>query len=686
MPAYPDWYTNLRQIHLDFHTPDFVTVGEQFDAVEFFDTLEAAEVNSIAVFALCHHGNSYFNTTTGRRHPGLSFDLFGKIAEECAKRPVQLLAYFSQNVNEVQAQLHPEWAAVHPDGRPVNSQMLQDGSELFWTWLCPNRGGLIEEFFLPQCAEVLDNYPVDGVFVDMPGYLPNSCFCPNCVAKMTAAGLDPHNHAEHGQFNAETNQQVARDLRALMEKTQPGLRLEMGPFNAFGEAEKATGVISEFYLESLAFQTGWQYFPMAARYFRKYDLPCVGITGRFLKNWGDFGTVASPAQLKVSVGMHLLAGLSSCIGDHLPNTGVLDPALYQAIGDAFRFIKPRQPYCVGMTPATEAAVLVPQGEEANAATNDTSSPFSLANDAYKGACKMLIEEHYQYALVSPTDTLEPYNLLVVTNGFFGMEFVEKVRAFLERGGTLVASAHGLAPTDDAARAAWQALLGVAACAPSADQGEFIEVTDPRAHSADLPAFPHYLHVPAMDAAFAPEVEALAVSWRSACVRARAHHYGHFHGPADHIAGPAVGVRQVGKGTAILIAPQLFAAYLHTGYFAHRALLRNLLESFQPNGARALRTNAPSIVEIALGEKDGRTILQAMPFIAARRDRYSFESISDDPIPLRGIWVEIPTQACTCATPCATNPITGENLAVEQNAGNITIYLPEFHEHMLVVIE
>jgi hypothetical protein len=678
MSAFPSWYSDLRQIHLDFHTPDFVNVGEQFDPVAFFDTLEAAGVNSIAAFALCHHGNSYFDTTTGRRHPGLDFDLFGRMAEEAAKRPVQLLAYFSQNVNEVQAQLHPEWAAIHPDGRPVNSQILQDGSELFWTWLCPNRGRLIEDFFLPQVQEVLERYPVDGVFVDMPGYLPNSCFCDACVAKMRAQGLDPENHSEHGHFNVLTNQQVARDLRVLMDRVQPGLRLEMGPFNAFGEAEKAVGVLSEFYLESLAFQTGWQYFPMAARYFRKYGLPAVGITGRFLKNWGDFGTVASAAQLKVCLGMHLLAGLSSCIGDHLHNSGALDKAVYEIIGEAYRFIAPRQPYCVGMTPVREAAVLVPQGEEANAAVNDMNSPYSLANDAYKGACKMLIEGHYQYELVSPTDPLDGYKLLVVTNGFFGVDFVEKVRAFLTAGGTLVASAHGLTPVDPAARAAWQAMLGIASCAPSADQGEFIEVTAPSL-AADLPPMPHYLHVPAMDAAFAPAVEALGVSWRSACVRSRETHYGHFHGPHDHQAGTALGVTRVGAGTAVLLAPQLFAAYLHTGYFALRVLVRNLLDTYLPT--RALRTNAPGLVEIALGEKDGRLIVQAQPFLAARRDRYSFESISDDPIDIANVWIDVPTDRTR-----AYDPIAGADIATERMGELLRLHLPAFHEHLLVVVE
>jgi hypothetical protein len=79
------------------------------------------------------------------------------------------MAYFSMNVNEVQARLHPGWAALRQDGRPADSQILQDGSELFWTWLCPNRGSLLDDFIFPHMTELLDNYPVSGIFVDMTG-------------------------------------------------------------------------------------------------------------------------------------------------------------------------------------------------------------------------------------------------------------------------------------------------------------------------------------------------------------------------------------------------------------------------------------------------------------------------------------------------------------------------------------
>ncbi len=48
-------FNDLLQIHLDFHTPGFVKVGEKFEATVMFDTLEASGVNARCFFATCHH-------------------------------------------------------------------------------------------------------------------------------------------------------------------------------------------------------------------------------------------------------------------------------------------------------------------------------------------------------------------------------------------------------------------------------------------------------------------------------------------------------------------------------------------------------------------------------------------------------------------------------------------------------
>jgi hypothetical protein len=92
--------TAHRQIHLDFHTSAGVTVGDQFNTTEFFDTLEAAKVNSIAVFAKCHHGYSYFDTKVGTLHLGQSFDLLGQAAAEGTKRKTEVRRKFSSTITD----------------------------------------------------------------------------------------------------------------------------------------------------------------------------------------------------------------------------------------------------------------------------------------------------------------------------------------------------------------------------------------------------------------------------------------------------------------------------------------------------------------------------------------------------------------------------------------------------------
>lgn len=675
-------FASARQIHVDFHTPDFVEVGRKFDARRFFDTLEVARVNCITVFATCHHGNSYYNTKVGVRHPGLEFDLLGKMAEGARQRGIELLAYFSLNVNEVQAARHPDWHAQFADGRSVNSQILLDGTELFWTWLCPNRAPWLDSFFHPHVQEVLDNYPVDGIFIDMAGYLPGSCFCSACVRAMREQGLNPDVSADHVAFNAATMQRFATALRRQMDAKQPGLRLELGCYNAFGQAAKGKGIISEFYLESLAYQTGWDYFPMAARYYRKFGVPTIGMTGRFLRNWGDFGTIVSPHQLKLQTGMHLLAGVGSAVGDHLSCTGELDKAVYDAIGEAFRFIEPRQPYCVGMTPAKEVAILVPTGVEGNAATKSESGDGRPVEDAYTGACKLMTELHYQYELLSPDESLDGYSLLVIGHGPLPAAFVARVETFVRQGGVALVTGYGLGLDGQSGVDAWHRLIGVTTATLSGHDGEFYEATARKAQSAELPAMPNYVHCRAIDAEFATDAKALAAAWRSPCVRTRDQHYGHFHGPALTPAGTAVAVRKLGDGCFILIRPQLTAAYLKTGYAAHRALVRNLLAACLPVARRVLRTNAPSLVEFSVGHKDGRTIVQALPFVSDRRHISSFES-ANEAITFHGIWVELP-QVKELRRAC--DPISGKPLRTRLTRHGLRIGLPPFAEHQLVVVE
>ena len=57
-----------RQIHLIITPrPLLERIGEDFDEKDFIQTLKQAHVNSINLFAKCHHGLYYYPTEIGGR-------------------------------------------------------------------------------------------------------------------------------------------------------------------------------------------------------------------------------------------------------------------------------------------------------------------------------------------------------------------------------------------------------------------------------------------------------------------------------------------------------------------------------------------------------------------------------------------------------------------------------------------
>lgn len=663
-----------RQIHLDFHTPAGVVVGDRFEVGAFFDTLESAQVNSLVFFAKCHHGYSYFNTRIGTRHPGLSFDLLGMVASEAVERKIPVLAYFSLNVDEVFAAAHPEYVAKFHDGSPADSQILQDGSELHWRWLCPNRGPWLENFFFPHLEECLRNYPVDGIFIDMAGYLPGTCFCEACLGMMRFEGIDPENDALHTQFNSTTHDRFARELRRRMDAIRPGLRLEIGCYNAFGEAEKAAGVVSEFYVETLPFQTGWLGFPVLGRYLRNTSVPVMGMTGRFLKNWGDFGTVVSERQLKFQVATHLMVGAGSCIGDHLHCNGQLERGVYSIVQEAFTFLAARQPWCVGMKRACEAAILVPSGVEVAAMVAAKEVGPSLF-DTIHGMAKIFTEEHVQWDVIDAAMNWEGLSLIVVVRSPATEEEFEKLRDFVSKGGRLLIDSGAVIATAPFA-ARWLEFLGLKSAAPSAHPGSFYSAS--KRIGKGLPEMAHYVHAPGLHLEPVRGAKVLATARTSHFPRSRENFYGHFHGPDTLDAGPAVLAAQ--EMRVIVLAQPLPAAYLKTGYHAHRTLLRNLLRDLLPK--RIVVTDAPGQLEITIGEKGGRLVVQMLPFIADRRDRNSFESLNEE-IPIGGFSISLETRFDVARI---FDPFSARDVRFQRKPKRIKFCPHPVREHTLLVIE
>jgi hypothetical protein len=106
-----------RQVHLDFHTSELIpNVGARFSKKQWQKALRLGHVNSINIFAKCHHGWSYYPTKIGNAHPTLKRDLLGEQIAACHEIGVKAPIYFTVGWSANDAETHPEWCARHKDG------------------------------------------------------------------------------------------------------------------------------------------------------------------------------------------------------------------------------------------------------------------------------------------------------------------------------------------------------------------------------------------------------------------------------------------------------------------------------------------------------------------------------------------------------------------------------------------
>src|ERR1051326_6875468 len=103
----------FRQVHLDFHTSPLVEhVGADFDSQQFAQTVRNGHVDSMTIFAKCHHGYSYYPTKVATMHPHLSFDLMGQQIEALHSVGVRAPIYVSLMWDDLAGEQHSEWAIV----------------------------------------------------------------------------------------------------------------------------------------------------------------------------------------------------------------------------------------------------------------------------------------------------------------------------------------------------------------------------------------------------------------------------------------------------------------------------------------------------------------------------------------------------------------------------------------------
>ncbi|MCL5269814.1 MAG: alpha-L-fucosidase, partial [bacterium] len=542
-----------RAIHLDFHTSPLIPgIGADFDPETFGRTFKEAHVDSVTIFATCHHGHAYYDTQRPERHPGLApgFDLTGAQIAALHRQGIRAPIYMSVQVNEYYAAQHPEWLAIQPDGK-----VAKGGEYLAPGWKVMDMSSPYQDVVAAQLDEILAKYgPVDGIFMDM-------CWDQPSVSKwaldgMRRRGYDPLDAADRAKYAREVSHQYMGRFHDMVERAHRG----KPPAGVYFNSRPRTNLYEERkYLRHIEIEClptggwGYAYFPYNARFVRPLGLPTLSMTGRFHKSWGDFGGLKPEAALKYECCLTLSQGMSSSVGDQLHPRGVPDRATYELIGNVYRHIEACEPLIDGARIVSEAAVVIDPEK------GDRPGPDGL------GTIRALQQLRVQFDLLPPTADLAAYPLVIVSDSVKIDEALRgKLRAVLDGGGALIVS--GPAALDANGKPAMDE-LGIAAHGPSPFTTTYLRVD--KAIAAGLPVADHVMYERGFRMTAAPGAKVLCHVVEPYFERGFGHFCSHAQTPPEKLTRWAAVVQ---NGRAITFAMPILTAYGKHGNVPYRRIL------------------------------------------------------------------------------------------------------------------
>ncbi len=431
--------THQRQIHLDFHTsPHIEGVGADFDPEAFAETMAAARVNSVTLFAKCHHGFAYYPSQTCPPHPNLARpDLLGEQITALHRRGIRCPIYITVGWDARSAQLHPEWRAMDQAGFFADWEGLP-GHWQFLNWLHPEYQQHIEDL----TREIIGRYgaDVDGFFYDICFFPKKACWSPESRKFRERHGLLEDSSAGFERFQAAAQAAFADRYWRIIRDRLPEATVF---FNAGSDTFLDTRLGARARLPSMSHMEieslpsgfwGYFHFPRLARSAAHWDVPWLGMTGRFQTMWGDFGGIKPLAALEYECFRPQALGGANSIGDQLPPRGRPDAAAYDLIGEVYRQVEMAEPFYADSRPLAQVGIAT--SGTAGLDPNDTAK-------IDEGAIQMCEEAHYDCRMLDAASSLEGLDLVILGDRTtITPDFCEKLRRFHASGGRLLISALG----------------------------------------------------------------------------------------------------------------------------------------------------------------------------------------------------------------------------------------------------
>lgn len=605
-----------RQVHLDFHTSEFIEgIAQNFNKELFAERLEMAAVNSITCFARCHHGWLYYPSKLQPEmvHPQLAnHNLLLEQIEACHARGIEVPIYTTVQWDGYLAREHPEWLCRDGDGQLINSQGIPDPH--FYYSLCLNSG--YRSYFkahLGDIIEVVGAEKVDGIFMDILFRV--DCNCSDCQGEMKVKGFDNQSKVDRLAYSEVMLAEFKQEISALIRSYAPRATIFYNGSHVGYADKKNLEAYSHLELESLP-SGGWGYdhFPITMRYARNLGKDIIGMTGKFHTYWGDFHSLKNQEALEFECFNMLALGAGCSIGDQLHPDGKLSEGAYELIGSVYRQVAQVEDVCqLASIPVVEIGVLTPE-------ETWVAGGHSLRIDpSLIGVNRLLQELNYQFDIIDSQMDFSRYRVLILPDVIaYNPQLQEKLKQYEAQGGAVVGSYQSLLNSQEP----FNDLYGVVYLGEGDYDRDFILPNKRIGKNLPKEEFVMYLK-PTKVAT--KEAEVLLESVASYFNREGETFCSHQHAPASREKGAPAATNY---GNVVYFAHPIFRIYRKNAPRWVREIVKDVLEGFIPN--KLVSHNGPNTLLTTVNQSnDGKVhVIHCLHYITQKNaeDIYTIDGI------------------------------------------------------------
>ena len=160
---------------VDQHIPNIEGAFEQFDADAYADNMKKTGATASYVAAASCLGLCTFPTNVGLRHNiTKTRDIFGETVNACRARGLDVIGYMNSWGSFV-CDAHPDWNVRDSKGNAMRDNTRYGNP-------CVNNEEF-RKFICGIAAEIVGNYDVQALWIDMTGIWMPVCFCNSCKKK-----------------------------------------------------------------------------------------------------------------------------------------------------------------------------------------------------------------------------------------------------------------------------------------------------------------------------------------------------------------------------------------------------------------------------------------------------------------------------------------------------------------------